>query len=78
MKIVDKINDIEIEISGHDPKIPDRFDIRIGDTLTNIYLTNIPESDWDTINEFVKNCINFIKANNERKSIGVVTDNERK
>ena len=73
MMIVDKIKNIEIEISEYDPKISDRFDIRIGDA----YLTNVPERDWDAISEFVKNCINFIKTNNEKKSIGVVTDNER-
>ena len=63
MLIVDEIKNIEVEVSEFDPKIPDKYDIRIGDA----YLANISKEEWDNVKEFIENSINFIKINNERK-----------
>lgn len=64
MLIVGEIKNVEVEVSEFDPKIPDKYDIRIGDA----YLPNMSEEEWGIIREFIENSINFIKINNERKS----------
>lgn len=73
MVISNVFNKIEVEVSEFVVN-GESFDIKIGDT----YLINISEQDWNNISGFIQNSINFMKANNERKSIGVVADNGRK
>ena len=73
MVISNVFNKIEVEVSEFVTK-DERFDIKIGDT----YLINISEPDWNNISGFIQNSINFIKANNERKSIASIESDGQK